>query len=122
VAPPSYCNDYFETKDLFHFHLMGRKLFPSASHVKSSPAACVESVLWRNATTESAIYATYVADIKFNTMMWKSPTYRIFNATKGPSSYTEITLEEESIYICDDAIQTSFPQMFFPIDQTRIWN
>jgi hypothetical protein len=32
----SYCSDYFETKDLFHFHLMGRKLFPSASHVKSS--------------------------------------------------------------------------------------
>jgi hypothetical protein len=55
---PSYCNDYFETRDLFHFHLMGRKLFPSVSHVKSSPAACIESVLWRNATTESAIYTT----------------------------------------------------------------
>jgi hypothetical protein len=48
---PSYYNDYFETKDLFHF-LMGRKLFPSASHVKSSPTTCVESVLWRNANTE----------------------------------------------------------------------
>jgi hypothetical protein len=92
---------------------MGRKLFPSASHVKSSPAACIDSVLWRNATTESAIYATYVADIKLNTMMWKSPTSHIFNATKRPSSYTKITLEEEPIYTCDDAIKTSFPQIFF---------
>jgi hypothetical protein len=25
---PSYLNDYFETRDLFHFHLMGKKLFP----------------------------------------------------------------------------------------------
>jgi hypothetical protein len=63
---------------------MGRKLFPSASHVESSPAACVESVVWRNATTESAIYTTYVADIKLNTMMWNSPTYHIFNVTKDP--------------------------------------
>jgi hypothetical protein len=85
---PSYCNDYFETRDLFHFHLIGRKLFLSASHVKSIPAACIENVLWRNVTTESAIYATYVANIKLNTMMWKSPIYRIFNNTKGPSSYT----------------------------------
>jgi hypothetical protein len=110
---PSYCNDYFEIRDLFHFHFMGRKLFPSSSHVKSSPAACFESVLWRNATTESAIYAMYVADIKLNTMMWKSPTYHIFNNTKGPSSYTDITLEEEPVYTCDDAIQTSFLQIFF---------
>jgi hypothetical protein len=109
---PSYCNDYFENRDLFHFHLMGRKLFPSASHVKSSPAACAESVLWRNATTESAIYAMYAADIKLNTIMWKSPTYYIFNNTKGSSSYTEITLEEEPVCTCDDAIQTSFPQIF----------
>jgi hypothetical protein len=91
---------------------MGRKLFTSASHVKSSPIACVESVLWRNATTESAIYATYVADIKLNIITWKSPTYYIFNNTKGSSSYTEITLEEEPVYTCDDAIQTSFPQIF----------
>jgi hypothetical protein len=42
---PSYCNDYFDTRDLFHLHLMGRKLSPSASHVKSSPVACIESVL-----------------------------------------------------------------------------
>jgi hypothetical protein len=106
---PSYCNDYFEIKDLFHFHFMGRKLFLSASHVKSSPAACVESVLRRNATTESAIYTTYAADI--NTIMWKSPTYYIFNNTKGSSSYTEITLEEEPVYTCDDAIYTSYPQI-----------
>jgi hypothetical protein len=92
---------------------MGRKLFLSASHVKSSPAACVESVLWRNATTESAIYATYVADIKLNTMVWKSPTYHIFNVTKGPSSYIKITLEEEPVYTWGDAIQTSFSQIFF---------
>jgi hypothetical protein len=92
---------------------MGRKLFLSASHVKSSPAACVESVLWRNATTESAIYTKYAADIKLNTMMWKPPTYLIFNNTKGSSSYAKITLEEEPVYTCDDAIQTSFPQIFF---------
>jgi hypothetical protein len=85
---------------------MGRKLFPSASHVKSSPAACAESVLWRNAATESAIYTTYAADIKLNTIIWKSPIYHIFNNTKGSSSYTKI-------YTCDDAILTSFPQIFF---------
>jgi hypothetical protein len=111
---PTYCNDYFETRDLFHFHFMGRKLFPSACHVKSSPAACIESVQWRNATTELAIYTTYVADIKLNTMIWKSSIYRIFNVTRGLSSYTEITLEEELIYTCDGAIQTSFPQIIFP--------
>jgi hypothetical protein len=85
---------------------MGRKLFPSASHVKSSPAACAESVLWRNATTESAIYAMYAADIKLNTIMWKSPIYHIFDNTKGSNSYTKITLEEEPVYTCDDAMQT----------------
>jgi hypothetical protein len=45
--------------------------------------------------------------------MWKSPTYYILNNTKGSSSYTEITLEEEPVYTRDDAIQTSFPQIFF---------
>jgi hypothetical protein len=72
----------------------------------------VESVLWRNATTESAIYATYAADIKLNNIMWESPTYYIFNNNKRSSSYTEITLEEEPVYTCDDAIQASFPQIF----------
>jgi hypothetical protein len=56
---------------------MGRKPFLSASHVKSSPAASVESVSWGDATTESAVYATYAADIKLNTIMWKFPTYNI---------------------------------------------
>jgi hypothetical protein len=37
----------------------------------------------------------------------------MFNATKGPSSYTKITLEEEPVYTCDDAIQISFSQIFF---------
>jgi hypothetical protein len=113
---PSYHNDYFENKDLFHFHLMGRKLFPSTSHVKSSPAASIESVLWRNATTESAIYATYAADIKLNTVMWNSPNYYILNNTKGSSFYTKITLEEEPVCYTD-IIPSNLP---FPIDQTRI--
>jgi hypothetical protein len=110
---PSYCNDYFETRDLFHFHLMGRKLFPSASPIKSSPESCTKSVLWRNVTTESTIYTTNAADIKLNTIMWKSPIYHTLNNTKGSSSYTEITLEEEPAYTCDYAILTSFPQIFF---------
>jgi hypothetical protein len=83
--------------------------------MKSNPAACVESVLWRNATIESAIYITYAADIKLNTIMWKSPIYHIFNNIKGSSSYIEITLEEKPVYTCDDAILTSFPQIFSPL-------